>query len=47
MKLLIWDFDGTLGYQKRGYFSESIVRVIRETEPGDDDHCRANPALPA
>ena len=34
MKLLIWDFDGTLGYQKRGYFSESILQVIRETDPG-------------
>ena len=33
MKLLIWDFDGTLGYQKRGYFSESILQVIRETNP--------------
>jgi putative hydrolase of the HAD superfamily len=33
MKLLIWDFDGTLGYQKRGYFSESIAQVIRETNP--------------
>ncbi len=33
MKLLIWDFDGTLGFQKRGYFSESIARVIREIDP--------------
>jgi putative hydrolase of the HAD superfamily len=33
MRLLIWDFDGTLGYQKRGYFSESIVHVIREIDP--------------
>jgi putative hydrolase of the HAD superfamily len=33
MKLLIWDFDGTLGYQKRGYFSESIFQVIREINP--------------
>jgi putative hydrolase of the HAD superfamily len=33
MKLLVWDFDGTLGYQKRGYFSESILRVIHEIDP--------------
>jgi putative hydrolase of the HAD superfamily len=33
VKLLIWDFDGTLGYQKRGYFSESILQVIRESDP--------------
>jgi len=33
MKLLIWDFDGTLGYHKRGYFSESILQVIREIKP--------------
>jgi putative hydrolase of the HAD superfamily len=33
VKLLIWDFDGTLGYHTRGYFSEAILQVIREIDP--------------
>ncbi len=36
LKLLIWDFDGTLGYQKNGYFSGSLLQSIRKDNPQTD-----------
>ena len=33
-KLLIWDFDGTLGYREGGMWAAALVEVIREADPG-------------
>ena len=34
MKLLIWDFDGTLGYREGGMWTASLLEVIRQRVPG-------------
>ena len=33
MKLLIWDFDGTLGYRQGGMWSASLLQVIQRSQP--------------
>ena len=34
MKLLIWDFDGTLGYREGGAWTESLFEVVQREVPG-------------
>jgi phosphoglycolate phosphatase-like HAD superfamily hydrolase len=36
-KVIFWDFDGTLGH-RNGFFSEVLVEVLDENEPGHDVH---------
>jgi putative hydrolase of the HAD superfamily len=33
MKLLIWDFDGTLGYREGGAWTASLLEVVRREAP--------------
>ncbi len=43
MRLLIWDFDGTLGYRAGGSWTAALLEVIRHDTPGldvDIDHLR-------
>lgn len=36
-RVIFWDFDGTLGH-RNGFFSEVLVEVLDENEPGHDVH---------
>ncbi|MGC9468189.1 MAG: HAD family hydrolase [Anaerolineae bacterium] len=33
MKLLIWDFDGTLGYREGGAWTASVLETLQQAEP--------------
>ena len=36
MKLLIWDFDGTLGYRAGGAWTASLLEALQREAPGSD-----------
>lgn len=35
-KVLLWDFDGTLGYRRGGKWSSALLEALHEIDPDCD-----------